>query len=83
MTIPEMITAVKENEITDELVNALVEFMWDFDPYGIMDAYGHIDDDGVRGQLIEEVRYCLGSDKEVILENLNYANVTAGFKENY
>lgn len=85
MTIPEMITEVKGGVITDELINALVEFMWDYDPYGILDEYGHLDDEGVREQLAEEVRYRLTEDVNLMLDDLEYAveNCGESFRENY
>ena len=83
MTIREMITAITDGVITDRLVNALVEFMWDYDPYGIMDYYGHIDDDGVREQLANEVRFCLDEEETVLLDNLNDALGNPAFRENY
>jgi len=74
MTIPEMITAVEENNITDELIDALVAFMWDFDPYGIMNEFGGaIEDDGVRDKVVGEINYALENDVNILLNDLRYA----------
>lgn len=83
MTIPEMITAVEENNITDTLIDALVAFMWDYDPYGILDAYGHIDDDGVKEKVAEEVRFCLNNEQTDLLERLNDALECGTYKNEY
>ena len=59
MTKEEMITSIKAGNITDELVDALVEYEWEVDTYEVMDNYGHIDDEGVREKMAEDVRYAL------------------------
>ena len=59
MTNAELALAVDTGNITDELLNALADFYWDFDPYGIMNDMGHIDDDGVRDELKQSIRYIL------------------------
>lgn len=59
MTKEEMIQAIKSGNITDELVEAMVDFTWDFDPYGVLDAWGHPDEPEVRDAMREDVRYTL------------------------
>ena len=85
MTIANMITTIEENNITEGLINALVEFMWDFDPYGILSEYGAIDDEGVREKVAEEVRYRLNEDANLMLNDLKYARDECGncFNKNY
>lgn len=73
MTNIEMVNAVRANNITEKLIDALVEFKWNYDPYGIMEAFGgHIDDEGVREQVIEEVKYLLENDREILIDELEF-----------
>lgn len=62
MTLAEMIKRITAGDKSEELINALIEFKWETDPYGVMDAYGHIDDEGVREQMRDEVVYMLDND---------------------
>lgn len=73
MTLTEMKTAIQENRITDRLLNALVYFTWDFDPYGFLNEWGHPDDEGVKEVVIEEMRYQVEHCKKEILETIDYA----------
>lgn len=59
MTKEEMITAIEAGNITEELVNAIVEFEWELDPYEVLNNYGHIDDEGVRERMAVDVWYAL------------------------
>ena len=59
MTKEEMVAAIEAGNITEELVNAIVEFEWDLDPYEVLNNYGHLDDEGVREKMAEDVRYAL------------------------
>ena len=70
MTNTELALAVDTGNITDELLDALTDFYWDFDTYGIMDEIGHIDDDGVRDELKNSIRYTLENSPEIIIEDL-------------
>lgn len=71
MTLNEMLTAVQTDNVSDELIDALTEFYWDFDPYGIMEEYGgHISDKGVRKAVADNVRYLLRNDKDTLLSDL-------------
>ena len=73
MTNIEMVEAIITNAITEELINNLVAFKWDYDPYGIMEAFGgHIDDEGVREQVVAEVVYLLENDREVLIDELEF-----------
>ena len=86
MTIAEMIQAVERYEITEQLINALVQFEWDFDPYGCMDEFGgHIDDEGVREQIADEIRFRLDECRQIILAELQYVQDEGGdvFREEY
>lgn len=85
MILTEMKTAIQEHNITDELINALVYFNWDFDPYGFLDEWGHLDDEGVKEVVVEEMRYqvehCTGELIEAIDFAINENNDY--FKKNY
>ena len=72
MTNREMIKRIIDGDKSEELVNALVEFKWNYDPYGVMDAYGHIDDEGVREQMADEVRYLLDNDTVVLIDEIEF-----------
>lgn len=73
MTLTEIKTAVQEHNITDELINALVLFSWDFDTYGFLNEYGAIDDEGVREAVAEEMRYQVEHCTEELIESLDFA----------
>lgn len=73
MTLIEMKTAIQENRITDGLINALVYFIWDFDPYGFLDEWGHPDDEGVKEAVIEEMRYQVENCTKELIEALDFA----------
>ena len=60
------------NKWSEELVNALIEFKCDYDPYGVMDAYGHIDDEGVREQMADEVNYLLDNEPAILIEEIKF-----------
>ena len=70
MTYAGMIKAIKAGNITENLENALIEFYWEFDPYGIMDNYGHLNDNGVRSALLSDILYVLHHDPETIIEDI-------------
>ena len=72
MTNREMIKRILDGDKSEELVNALVEFKWNYDPYGVMDAYGHIDDEGVREQMVDEVRYLLDQDPVTLIDEIKF-----------
>lgn len=85
MTLTEMKTAIQENRITDELINALVYFTWDFDPYGFLDEWGHPEDEGVKEAVVEEMRYQVENCRKDIIETIEYAIDEGGdyFRNNY
>ena len=68
----EMIKRILAGDKSEELVNALIEFKWNYDPYGVMDAYGHIDDEGVREQMADEVRFMLEQEVVTLIDELKY-----------
>lgn len=70
MTNAELIKAIDTGIITDELLENLADFYWDFDPYGIMDYMGSIEDPGVRDELKQSIRYTLENSPECIIEDL-------------
>ena len=73
MTLTEMKTAIQEHNITDELINALVNFTWNFDPYGFLDEWGYLEDEGVKEAVAEEMRYQVEHCAGIIIENLDFA----------
>ena len=68
----EMIKRILAGDKSEELVNALIEFKWNYDPYGVMDAYGHIDDEGVREQMADEVRYMLNQEPVILIDEIKF-----------
>ena len=68
MTKEEMVAAIEAGNITEELVNAIVEFEWELDPYEVLNNYGHIDDEGVREKMAEDVRYALSHNPKDAIE---------------
>lgn len=68
MTPEEMITAISVGNTSDELINALVQLEWDYNAYEVIDNYGHIDDDGVREMLEEDVRAALNNSPLDVIE---------------
>ena len=70
MTYAGMIKAIKAGSITENLENALIQFYWDFDPYGIMDNYGHLNDNGVKEALLSDILYMLHNDPNTIIEDI-------------
>lgn len=85
MTLTEMKTAIEENRITDELINALVYFTLDFDPYGFINEWGLPEEEGVKEAVVEEMRYQVEHCTEELIEVLDFAiNEDNGyFRENY
>lgn len=67
MTNAEMVNAIRNDNITEELINALIDFKWETDTYGFLNEYGHIDDEGVREQAREEVIYMLDNDRDTLI----------------
>lgn len=85
-TVSDMLEKVRKGDISDRLIDALVDFCYDFDPYGIQDNYGLIDDEGVRDQLRENVVYVLDNDRADLIEELEFAlqpENADSFKEYY
>ena len=70
MTKEEMVAAIEAGNITEELVDALVEYEWDIDPYEVLNNYGHIDDEGVREKMAEDVRYALSHNPQYAMNYL-------------
>ena len=68
----EMIKRILAGDKSEELVNALIEFKWNYDPYGVMDAYGHIDDEGVREQMADEVRFMLDQEPVILIDEIKF-----------
>ena len=85
MTITEIKTAIQEHNITDELLNALVYFTFDYDPYGFIDEYGYPDDEGVKEFAVEELKYQVEHCTKDILETIDYAisENSNYFRKNY
>lgn len=85
-TVSDMLEKVRKDEISDRLLDALAEFCYDFDPYGVMDNYGAIDDEGVRDKIKEEITYLLDSDRQELINQLEFAlepENKPGFKQYY
>ena len=70
MTEEEMLEGIKSGNHTPELVEALIEFTDDFDPYGVREAFGDISKKTNRAKLRKEVKYCLKNDPSVLIEEL-------------
>ena len=72
-TIADMLEKVRKDEISDRLLDALADFCYDFDPYGVQDAYGKIEDEDIRNQVKEDIVYLLDSDKQELISQLEFA----------
>ena len=85
MTLTEMRTAIQEHNLTDNLINALIYFTFDFDPYGFLNEWGYPDDEGVKEIVAEEMRYQVEHCTEEIIETLDFAinEDNNYFRENY
>lgn len=72
MTNQEMAEAVQNNNITEELILNLVEFYFDFDPYGIRDEYGDLPEEEMRAKVREEIEYMLltKSSRAIVIADL-------------
>lgn len=70
MTHEEMLTAVKSGEHTSELIEALIDFEDEFDPYGVRDYFGDISKKTNRAKLRKEVKYVLKNDPQIYIEQL-------------
>lgn len=70
MNKAEMIAAIEAGKITRELKENLIDFYYDFDPYGIIEEYGHIDDPGTRDKVLRDINYLLNNDRKIILSDL-------------
>ena len=46
----ELLEAVRAGRNDLELIEAIANFIYDFDTYGCCDSYGHIEEDGVFEQ---------------------------------
>ena len=74
MTNNELINAIETANITDAVIDELINFEWEYDPYGIIDFFGgHIDDPGVRDRVRTEVIYRLNNEKDVLIDELRTA----------
>ena len=88
MTVKEILYNVREAEkgtalVSAETLNSLVNFYWDYDAFGILDTYGHIDDEGVREQVREEIICRLDSDISIVVDELIFAIGEDRFNEDY
>lgn len=72
-TISDMLEKVRKGEISDTLLDALADFCYDFDPYGVQDEYGNIGDEDVRNQIKEDIIYLLDNDKQELINQLEFA----------
>ena len=70
MTEEEMIAAIEAGNITRKLVDALVDFEWENDPYGVLNEYGYIEDRGVRAKLRKDARLALETDPQAVIAYL-------------
>lgn len=76
MTKDELILGVKEvirthrTKFSPQLLDGLVEFYDDFDPYGMRDAFGDLTVQSHREKAKKDIRYVLRTDPEHILNDL-------------
>lgn len=85
-TISDMLAKVRAGDVSDRLLDALADFCYDFDPYGVQDNYGRIEDEDVRNQVKGEITYLLENDKQELINQLEFAlqpENKPGFKDYY
>lgn len=61
---------IVNNTVTPEDIEDLISFYWDFDPYGILDAWGHIGTKKASSAVRKEIKYLLENDKKELIEVL-------------
>ena len=70
MTNSELLQAIKNGRDDTEIVEAVTDFVYDFDTYGCWDAYGRIEEDGVRDQIREEAIFLLHEERDELISML-------------
>ena len=73
MSKEELIKAVNAGEIDDKTLSELVSFMWDFDPYGIMNEYFGLSDDARQTAIEQEILYVVRTEPKILIEMLEAA----------
>ena len=70
----ELLEAVRAGRNDLELIEAIANFIYDFDTYGCWDSYGHIEEDGVFEQLKEEAVFLSTEETKTLIEELEFYN---------
>ena len=74
MTKEEMIKEISQGKkrFSPELIEELVEFYDEFDPYGVLDFYGCITIKSHREKMKKDIRYLLRNDPEQAIKDIKY-----------
>lgn len=70
MSKEELIKAVKLGQIEGKTLAELVSFMWDYDPYGIMEAYGDLSNEAKQTAIEQEILYVVRTEPHILVEML-------------
>ena len=74
MTNEKMIEEVGKckKRFSPELIESLVKFYDEFDPYGVLDFYGDISVKSHREKMKTDIRYLLKNDPNQVISDIKY-----------
>ena len=72
MTNKELLEAIREGRTDEEIVELVVDFTYGFDTYDCWDAFGMIEEEGVREAMKDNAYITLTEDPDQIIEALLY-----------
>lgn len=75
MTNEKMLEEIRKGKkrFSPELIESLVEFYDEFDPYGVLDEYGDISVKYRRKRMKRDLRYMLRKEPEYIINDITYS----------
>ena len=74
MTNEKMLEEISKGKkrFSPELIESLVKFYDEFDPYGVLDFYGDISVKSRREKMKTDIRYLLKNDPEQVISDITY-----------
>lgn len=78
MTNKELLEAVKTGRKDEEIVELVVDFSYGFDTYGCWDAFGMIEEEGVRDAMKENAIITLEECLSDLIDALEYSIEESG-----
>ena len=74
MTNEKMLEEISKGKkrFSPELIESLVKFYDEFDPYGVLDFYGDISVKSHREKMKKDIRYILKEDPNQVINDIKY-----------